>query len=446
MVFGRTEQADIVIAEDPLLSSSHFRISIEGDDCQIEDMQSTNGTKLNDQRIMTRPIHDGDRIIAGQSTFTVQADSPDVCLQSTWVPEAVQQAEPEPVAVAPRSPVVPPDDPGESADRAVEPAEEFDAYETSETAVDEQPNRTPQRPSEPVPPKPLNRPTGNAAADPVPAETLPPRQTTPLRREPAPSTPASTTPTTTPPPSELTNREPTAPTAGVAGTPVTASGPRAGTDGSDETTDSPAPPVETPSALLPGQVPENLQIQLRQCATGLWCANQTTNLLGPAELSVILAGACPLRMTVDFSRTGLKASQISNPNDAKYLVSEPPDEASKDTSPRIVNADGVAVDQWIRSGWGTDGMVVLVTHVDIDPILGYFQSLLSSSDHGITSVCRPSMLESILSSGDPKLAQEIVEPCEAILLESPETPGSWSIYGDDRLIQLLDGCCMSHRS
>ena len=65
MVFGRTERADIVIAEDLLLSSCHFRISIDGDDCQIEDLQSTNGTFLDGAEIREAYIRAGAVIAAG---------------------------------------------------------------------------------------------------------------------------------------------------------------------------------------------------------------------------------------------------------------------------------------------------------------------------------------------------------------------------------------------
>ena len=77
MVFGRTERSDIVIGNDPLISSCHFRVCVAADGCTIEDLQSTNGTLLNGQRINTGALADGDQISAGRSVFLVKRDTPD---------------------------------------------------------------------------------------------------------------------------------------------------------------------------------------------------------------------------------------------------------------------------------------------------------------------------------------------------------------------------------
>lgn len=177
---------------------------------------------------------------------------------------------------------------------------------------------------------------------------------------------------------------------------------------------------------------------------------QTSGLLSPAGLAVILASGCPLRVIVDFTRTKLDIGEVSDPNQAKYLMSDLSDEAASNASPRILSAEDVPIDEWIRSGWGADGLIILVTQVEVDPILDYYRSLMSSagdeSGRGILGICWPSMLGSILFEGDSELANQIMEPCEAILLESPQAPGGWELYGDDRMMQLLDGCRIAHTS
>jgi len=130
------------------------------------------------------------------------------------------------------------------------------------------------------------------------------------------------------------------------------------------------------------------------------------------------------------------------------LIADLPDQAAKEASSQMLRAEDVPADRWIQNGWGADGLVVLVTHVDVDPILEHLRSLMSSSSTdsspGILGVCRPLILESILTDGDSELAHEIVGPCEAIVLESPQAEGGWAIYGDDRMLTLLDGCRISH--
>jgi pSer/pThr/pTyr-binding forkhead associated (FHA) protein len=57
--------------EDPFASSSHARLVRQGTILVIEDLGSTNGTYLNDELLRgPRPLHAGDRIRIGDSTFT----------------------------------------------------------------------------------------------------------------------------------------------------------------------------------------------------------------------------------------------------------------------------------------------------------------------------------------------------------------------------------------
>jgi len=70
-------KADMVIPSDQRMSSGHFVVSCEEDGCYVSDMESTNGTFVNGQRIgqLTR-LHDGDEIVAGSTTFNVQIIAP----------------------------------------------------------------------------------------------------------------------------------------------------------------------------------------------------------------------------------------------------------------------------------------------------------------------------------------------------------------------------------
>ena len=54
------------------------------------------------------------------------------------------------------------------------------------------------------------------------------------------------------------------------------------------------------------------------------------------------------------------------------------------------------------------------------------------------AVLRPWRL--LLQSGDPALVTEILDPCEAILVESAESPGGWAFYGNLRMMELFASC------
>ena len=74
IILGRGEQADIRL-EDPFASSRHARIHEQGNVVVIEDLDSTNGTYLNEELLQTpRPLHPGDRVRIGESEFAFEAD------------------------------------------------------------------------------------------------------------------------------------------------------------------------------------------------------------------------------------------------------------------------------------------------------------------------------------------------------------------------------------
>ncbi|HEV2060594.1 MAG TPA: FHA domain-containing protein [Solirubrobacteraceae bacterium] len=59
--------------EDPFASSQHARLTRQGTILVIEDLGSTNGTYLNDELLRgPQPLHPGDRIRIGDSTFTYE--------------------------------------------------------------------------------------------------------------------------------------------------------------------------------------------------------------------------------------------------------------------------------------------------------------------------------------------------------------------------------------
>jgi hypothetical protein len=74
LVLGRGDQAEIRL-EDPFASSRHARVFPQGDILVIEDLESTNGTYLNEELLHgAQPLHLGDRVRIGESEFTFEVD------------------------------------------------------------------------------------------------------------------------------------------------------------------------------------------------------------------------------------------------------------------------------------------------------------------------------------------------------------------------------------
>jgi hypothetical protein len=74
IVLGRGDRAAIRL-EDPFASARHARIYEQGNVVVIEDLESTNGTYLNEELLQTpRPLHPGDRVRIGDSEFAFEVD------------------------------------------------------------------------------------------------------------------------------------------------------------------------------------------------------------------------------------------------------------------------------------------------------------------------------------------------------------------------------------
>ncbi|MFN7956240.1 MAG: FHA domain-containing protein [bacterium] len=67
-VVGRGEVADIRV-KDPAMSRRHFQITYRNLEFRIQDLESSNGTYLNDSEVEEYALRNGDEIVAGDSRF-----------------------------------------------------------------------------------------------------------------------------------------------------------------------------------------------------------------------------------------------------------------------------------------------------------------------------------------------------------------------------------------
>ena len=70
MVIGRGRSADIVIAE-PTMSRAHAAIGFDGKRFFVEDLGSTNGTRVNGNREKKTLLENGDEVQLGKLAITV---------------------------------------------------------------------------------------------------------------------------------------------------------------------------------------------------------------------------------------------------------------------------------------------------------------------------------------------------------------------------------------
>ena len=67
-LIGRGPSADLQILDDSI-SREHVVVLWDGDDFAVEDLQSTNGVRVNGKRVRSAPLQHGDEIQIGQTRF-----------------------------------------------------------------------------------------------------------------------------------------------------------------------------------------------------------------------------------------------------------------------------------------------------------------------------------------------------------------------------------------
>lgn len=78
---GRGTHADFILP-DALISRIHCRFTATEQQLQVEDLKSTNGTFVNDQRIDVAFLGDRDRVRVGQVELSVNREKPGAAEQS----------------------------------------------------------------------------------------------------------------------------------------------------------------------------------------------------------------------------------------------------------------------------------------------------------------------------------------------------------------------------
>ena len=75
-MIGRAIDADISLSDDSQVSTRHATVTFDGHAVQLQDVGSTNGTYVLEQRVHSHVLSEGERFRVGQTTLQVQLPAP----------------------------------------------------------------------------------------------------------------------------------------------------------------------------------------------------------------------------------------------------------------------------------------------------------------------------------------------------------------------------------
>jgi hypothetical protein len=114
-------------------------------------------------------------------------------------------------------------------------------------------------------------------------------------------------------------------------------------------------------------------------------------------------------------------------------------------SPVVLSADDLA--EWpalIERGWGKDAVICLFSEQPKPALLAHLRQAIRAKPQredlggGIVGFCWPSVMAMLLAHGAPAFVRRLLSGIDAVLLELPDLPETWQLYGGPRVAELLD--------
>jgi hypothetical protein len=213
--------------------------------------------------------------------------------------------------------------------------------------------------------------------------------------------------------------------------------------------DVPGQPAQTGSAggRFAGDsgmpAPQNVRFSMEACSSGLTLCRGNAGQLPPDELAGLIVRQLPLYLMVDFRKLG-----SSPPGDAAqrmYLFPWLPPAAAAAASPVILASQETS--EWkalIAQGWGSDAVVCLFSRQDKPTVVEHLRNAVrvkgkrGDLSGGVLGICWPSVMAMLLAHGAPALVRRLLAGIDAVLVELPDLPDTWQVYGENAVTQLLE--------
>ncbi len=196
-----------------------------------------------------------------------------------------------------------------------------------------------------------------------------------------------------------------------------------------------------PSHVVSAPIAQERSFTTEKCDSGLSLCRGSVEQVSPSELASTVCSVLPVYLIVDFHKLGNpRPPQLADPN---YLFTWLEPEAANLVSPVVVSQDEYL--DWpklIDEGWGNDGVVCLFSRQEKSLLVDHLRQALHKgpSDepmNAIVGYCWPAVLSPLLSYSRPQFVQRLLEGIDAVLIEMPDLPESWQLFGGPQVAKIL---------
>ena len=178
------------------------------------------------------------------------------------------------------------------------------------------------------------------------------------------------------------------------------------------------------------------------CNSGLTLCRGSIDEIQPAQLAALLSENIPVYLIVDFKNLGsLPPDDLGQPH---YLFDWLEPDAAATVSPVVLSQnDSAAWSTLVGEGWGNDAVICLFSKQDKTALLEHLHRCIRAKPDredlsgGIVGYCWPSVMAMLLAHGTPSYVRRLLAGIDAVLVELPDLPETWQVYGVNQVAELL---------
>jgi pSer/pThr/pTyr-binding forkhead associated (FHA) protein len=217
---------------------------------------------------------------------------------------------------------------------------------------------------------------------------------------------------------------------------------RASAPGETETIVPSAAPL-SPAASATKPSGTSVYYSVESCDSGLTLCRGTIEDIAPAQLAARISQEIPAFLIAHFAKLETPLpDELEAGEHALFDWLEPA--AAANVSPVMLSQDEMADwPQWIEEGWGEDAVICVFSKQQREPLLQHLRAACRRKPHetvqqgAMVGYCWPSVLAPLLSHYTPQFVQQLLTGIDAVMVELPDFPETWQIYGRSGIAELL---------